>query len=128
MPSLKRSMPQRTVIHTKTSILISNDSPVSLCASVDAAWQRRGSGRSYNSLSGHSSLIGEKTGKVLNYTTRKKSCRFCDTAERNGTKPREHDCRKNWQGSSKSMEPNMAIDMIKGKPVILFKLVQYQAT
>ena len=99
-----------------------NDSPVSLCASVDAAWQRRGSERSYNSLSGHSSLIGEKTGKVLNYTTRKKSCRFSDTAERNGTKPREHDCRKNWQGSLKSVEPNMAIDMIKGKPDDSFQI------
>ena len=37
---------------------------ISVHASADAGWQKRGSGRSYSSLSGHASLIGDKTGKV----------------------------------------------------------------
>ena len=42
-----------------------------IAGSIDAAWQCRGSGRSYRSLSGDSSIIGEKSGKVLKFATRK---------------------------------------------------------
>lgn len=38
--------------------------------------QKRGSGRSYSSLSGHACRIGSKTGKKISYTVRNKSCRF----------------------------------------------------
>ena len=55
-----------------------------IAGSIDAAWQCRGSGRRYRSLSGHSSIIGPKSGKVLKFATRKKSCRYCDTADRSG--------------------------------------------
>lgn len=32
----------------------------SLSARFDGAWQKRGTGRAYNSLTGHASLFGEK--------------------------------------------------------------------
>uniref|UniRef100_A0A8W8NVM8 Mutator-like transposase domain-containing protein n=1 Tax=Magallana gigas TaxID=29159 RepID=A0A8W8NVM8_MAGGI len=46
--------------------------------SFDAGWQTRGSGWNYASLTGHASMIGQKTGKVLSYAVRCKKCRICD--------------------------------------------------
>lgn len=34
-------------------------------ASFDAGWQTRGSGKNYATLSGHASMIGRTTGKVI---------------------------------------------------------------
>lgn len=34
-------------------------------ASFDAGWRTRGSGKNYASLSGHASMIGRTTGKVI---------------------------------------------------------------
>ncbi|VDI68303.1 Hypothetical predicted protein [Mytilus galloprovincialis] len=42
--------------------------------SFDAGWQTRGSGWQYNSNTGHSSLVGVKTGKVLDYDGQVKAC------------------------------------------------------
>ena len=86
---------------------------VSVRASADAGWQKRGSGRSYSSLSGHASLIGDKTDKVLALETRNKQCRTCDTSERLKRKPLNHDCRKNWQGTAKAMESDMVVSMLQ---------------
>lgn len=76
--------------------------------SVDAGWQKRGSGKSYDSLSGHCSMIDSLTGKVVDFAVRSKQCRTC---ERTSTK--EHDCRKNWAGSSKAIEPDMVVEMLE---------------
>ncbi|XP_062585262.1 uncharacterized protein LOC134246936 [Saccostrea cucullata] len=91
-----------------------NDGGGGIRVSADAGWQTRSSGRKYNSFSGHSVLIGDKTGKVLQYDVRCRKCRICYNAEKKGTTPAEHDCRKNWDGSAKSMEPDMIVGMIKG--------------
>ncbi|XP_076082639.1 uncharacterized protein LOC143053746 [Mytilus galloprovincialis] len=61
-----------------------SDGNDNVTVSVDAAWQRRGSGRSYDSLTGHCSMIGSKTGKVINYKWRSKACRICQRAETSG--------------------------------------------
>ncbi|VDI35108.1 Hypothetical predicted protein [Mytilus galloprovincialis] len=45
--------------------------------SFDAGWQTRGSCWQYNSNTGHSSLVGVKTGKVLDYDVRSKLCSIC---------------------------------------------------
>lgn len=58
-------------------------------------------------------MIGCKTGKVLEYAVRSKTCRVCDRAERYGYKGKEHDCRKNWSGSAKAMEPDMVVEMVE---------------
>lgn len=79
--------------------------------SFDAGWQTRGSGRNYASLSGHASMIGEKTGKILSYAVRCKKCRFCDKAPVSA-EVNKHDCRRNWEKSSKAMEPDMALEML----------------
>ena len=53
-------------------------------------------------------MIGVKSGKVIGYSTRNKRCAICEAASRTGqAKVRCHDCRLNWSGSSKAMEPDM---------------------
>ena len=87
----------------------------------DTGWQKRGSGRSYNSKSGHSALFNEKGG-LVNYAVRITSCRTCSVAEKSSRPPPPHDCRKNWSGSAKAMEADMGAELVKkqidrGKPV-----------
>ncbi|XP_021350929.1 uncharacterized protein LOC110448808 [Mizuhopecten yessoensis] len=80
--------------------------------SFDAGWQTRGSGWQYNSNTGHSSLVGVKTGKVLDFDVRTKFCSICQHhLGRKDTIP-NHQCNSNWQGSSKGMEPDMALSMV----------------
>ena len=62
-----------------------------------------------NSKSGHSSVIGEKAGKIVDYEVKIKSCRVCYIAVRNGAPPRQHNYRKSHDGSSKSMEQASAV-------------------
>ena len=53
-------------------------------------------------------MIGVKSGKVIGHSTRNKRCAICEAASRTGqAKVRCHDCRLNWSGSSKAMEPDM---------------------
>ncbi|XP_068698222.1 uncharacterized protein [Montipora foliosa] len=93
--------------------LNTDDSLTRLVASYDMAWQRRSNGRTYNSLSGHGSLIGKETGKIIGVGTRITACRVCDTAASSQKEPKKkHDCRVNWDGSSKGMEPNLAVEML----------------
>ncbi|CAC5392601.1 unnamed protein product [Mytilus coruscus] len=78
------------------------DSTSGICISTDTCWQKKGSGRSYNSLSGVSTLIGKTTGKVVNHKVRISSCRICERAKGRGILPRQHKCRKNWSGWQRS--------------------------
>jgi hypothetical protein len=84
-----------------------------ISASFDGAWQKRGTGKAYNSLSGHASLFGEKTKKCIAFNVKCKRCRICAVASAKKTSPRIHKCRANWTGSAKAMEPAMACDMLK---------------
>ena len=60
--------------------------------------------------------MGLKTGKVLAYTTRCKLCRICSYASREGKQVKQHDCRKNHNGSSKAMEPSVACELWNAAP------------
>lgn len=57
-------------------------------------------------------MIGSKTGKVVGYSVMSKTCRTCNY-NKSRTCEKDHDCRKNWSGSSKSMEPAMAAKIIR---------------
>lgn len=74
------------------------------------AWQQRNGG--HNSSTDHGAVIGAFTGKILDFDTRCKSCRICNSAAKKGQKPRTHDCRKNHVGSSKSMVHDVAVDLL----------------
>ena len=58
-------------------------------------------------------VLGIKTGKVIGYATRSKRCATCQAATRTGRKAKYHDCRCNWDGSSKSMEADACAELIK---------------
>ncbi|CAG2217615.1 unnamed protein product [Mytilus edulis] len=83
-----------------------------ITVAVDAGWQKRGSGRSYDSLTGHCSMIGTRTGMILDYSLRSRTCRVCVTARRMKKIPKVHTCRKNYSGSSKAMEADMVVQMV----------------
>jgi hypothetical protein len=89
------------------------DESVNLSASFDAGWSKRGTGRSYNSNTGHGVLIGKETGKIISYDIKSKVCAVCEYASRKRITVRKHKCYKNWSGSSKAMEPALAVDMMK---------------
>ncbi|XP_062579139.1 uncharacterized protein LOC134241063 [Saccostrea cucullata] len=84
-----------------------------LVVAVDAGWQKRGSGKTYDSLSGHCSMVGPLSDKVLSYSLRSKNCRVCSVAESTNKNPAAHECSKNWEGSSKAMEADMVIEMVQ---------------
>ena len=66
----------------------------------------------YNFI-GAGSMIGLRSGKVIAYGTRTKRCAVCEAATRDGSTPRLHDCRLNWSGSSKAMEPDVGAQLAK---------------
>ncbi|CAC5369589.1 unnamed protein product [Mytilus coruscus] len=81
--------------------------------SFDAGWQKRGSGWSYNSHTGHASLIGVNTGKVVEFDVRTRNCSICQYHIGKNEPNPPHECNVNWTGSSKGMEPDMACSMIQ---------------
>ena len=84
---------------------------VGVTVAYDMGWAKRG--RAMNSLTGVGTNIGARTGKVVGYATRSKRCITCEVAKRKKRPPREHDCRHNHTGSSKSMEPAVAVELAK---------------
>nr|XP_019919129.2 uncharacterized protein LOC109617446 [Crassostrea gigas] len=87
-----------------------------LTAGFDGAWQKSGTGRAFNSLAGHASLIGNKRKKCIGISVMGNRCRICEHAEKKGVPPRKHNFSRNWSrsGSAKSMEPAMACEMLHG--------------
>ena len=89
------------------------NSQINIDVSCDAGWQRQGSRKSYSSLSGHETLTGAKSGKIIDYGTRIKQCRICDNASRKAKVIRKHNCQKNWDNTAKLKEADMAVSMVK---------------
>lgn len=56
-------------------------------------------------------MIGTLSGKIVNFSTRSKSCHICSLYT-NSTPP-PHDCSINWHGSAKGMESDMIEEMVK---------------
>ena len=79
--------------------------------SYDMGWQRRSSGRNYNSMSGHGSIFAN--GSLVAFGVRTTTCRICEVAAKNKKSPPIHDCRRNWDGSSKAMEADVAVELFK---------------
>ena len=62
-----------------------------------------------NSKTGFGSLIG----KVVAFGTRNTSCGTCNIAERKRKEAKSHDCHKNWTKSSKTMEPDVEVELLR---------------
>ena len=91
------------------------DGLLPLHVSYDMGWSKRD--HAHNSLTGHGAVMGSLTGKALDFTTRNKFWRTCQSASQTGGNPKPHDCRVNHQTSSKSMEPLSAVELFKRAPV-----------
>ena len=68
-----------------------------LDASYDMAWQQKGSGNVYSSQSGHGSLFGRYSRKIIGIVIKSKLCSFCNTCQWNNPDKEVpfHDCFKN---------------------------------
>ena len=80
----------------------------------DGGWQKRSSGRRYDSLSGHAFPCGALCGNPIGIALKSKFCRICARFTALGVSPiPEHaKCTKNHTGSSISMEADSLLDMI----------------
>ena len=83
-----------------------------LTCSFDMAWQRRSSGRIYDSLSGHAFLVGGLTKKVVNAVVLCKKCKVCEIAKKQKKNCCEHICPINYQVTSKAMEASAALRLV----------------
>ena len=84
---------------------------VGIAASYDMGYNSRGTGRTYDSLAGHSSLFGYRTKKLLDFDTKTRKCFLCER----GHDPMTHDCGGVYQGTAKSMESASAVDLLSDK-------------
>ena len=71
---------------------------VDLKASYNQGWQRKSSGRAYQSE------------KILSYGTQISNCKQRGVNKVTGY-VKEHDCRVNWRGNSRVRESDLAVDM-----------------
>jgi hypothetical protein len=97
-------------------------------ASYDMAWQQKGSGHVYNSQSGHGTLFGRHSRKIIGLVIKSKLCCYCNTFTRKhpDTEVPLHLCWKNHVGSSGSMESSGAVqvlvDAFEQKKVVIKRL------
>ena len=100
-------------------------------AGTDMGWQQKGSGRCYNSKSGHAFFIGDKTRLVVAKELCSRACATCKswytTHPMDGIEPPEHRCTINHEGTSGSMEAKAVLLMYERlysrKQVILSHIV-----
>lgn len=76
--------------------------------SYDMGWQKRSSGRRYDSHSGHAAVVGVNTRKPIWLAVMSKLCNICLFGEASVD---AHDCTRNFEGSSGSMEPSALVMM-----------------
>ena len=74
---------------------------------VDGGWSKRSHKHSYNAKSGVAIIVGVHTGKLLHVGVRNKYCSVCAQAAKHNKQPQQHDCYKNWDGPSSSMETDI---------------------
>ena len=53
-------------------------------------------------------MIGDKSGNCISYCVKSTDCRKCLFTD----DPTDHDCRKNFSGSAKSMESAIVVDLV----------------
>lgn len=98
----------KTELEIELNNSITFDDVVRIMVSYDMGWSKKGAGQSYNSLNGFGAIIGVKRVLILDYATCNRKCKQCDM----GHDPRNHDCRKNFWGSAKAMEPHVAQNLM----------------
>ena len=77
---------------------------------VDAGWCKREHKHSYNAKSGVGIIVGMQTKQLLHVGVRNKYCSICALKQK---EPIQHDCYKNWEGASSSMELDIIVSGFK---------------
>ena len=117
-----------------------------LTVSVDMGWQKRSSGRRYDSPSGVLHCIGARSKKIIYSFVYRNKCNYCEKLgdllkkyednnndlsdeEKVPLKEeieglREHTCLKNFDGCSKSMECDAIVDLVSNAPHALKCYIQ----
>ena len=81
-----------------------------ITVTVDGGWSKRSHKHSYNAKSGVAVIIGNATKKLLFLGVRNKYCSICAVAANKDTTPQQHNCFKNWNGSSRAMETDILLE------------------
>ena len=76
-------------------------------------WQKKSSGRRYESSSGHAFIVGERIKGIIGMVLYSEACRKCDAAEKRGEESEEHECPKHFKGSLKIMESSTILKMVE---------------
>ena len=77
--------------------------------SMDGSWNKRGRTSNF----GHVTAFDCATGLAIASGHRSKVCGICDKAKKKGREPDpNHACRKNWDKSSGSMEPDIVVEIV----------------
>ena len=101
--SCKTAMSKERNAAIKKGVKADDQGCINIPCSYDMGWQKRGKG--------HAAVMGLTYRKVMDYTTRTKSCRVCTNATKNGKESKQHNCRLNHTASSKAMEPMAAVHL-----------------
>ncbi|KAJ8665596.1 hypothetical protein QAD02_007258 [Eretmocerus hayati] len=101
--AMQAVIPFRT--STKNNCVVAMQTMIPFKGSFDTAWPKRG--KSHKSPSGHATVIGHFSGKIIAYDVRNSKCKQCLV-----NKDKHHDCRHNHRGSAKAMEADMAVECI----------------
>ena len=72
---------KKMLVHT--GAIVNNEGLIETTMSYDGMWMKRSYKTGYNSLSGCGTIIGKLTKQIIDYETRNKKCKVCDTAAKN---------------------------------------------
>ena len=101
-----------TNFKTNTGFIPEEIKQLGIIVSYDMGWQKRSTGRIYDSLSGHGYMIGCLSGKVVSFGVRSKKCVKCTRATNKNMVVKPHFCTINHHGSSGSMEAALALGLV----------------
>ena len=80
---------------------------------VDGGWSKRSHKHSYNAKSGVGIITGKATNKLLHIGVRNKYCATCAKTDKKREESSQHNCFKNWDGASSSMETDIIVEGFK---------------
>ena len=76
----------------------------------DGGWSKRTHKHSYNAMAGVGVIFGARTKKLLHIGIKNKLCYTCSRASTVNINPAPHECFKNWDASSQSMESQIILE------------------
>ena len=86
---------------------------IGIYGSYDMGWTKRSSGNRYNSMTGHVFLIGCRCKLIIAARIASKKYSTCAANDKEEGEAPAHQCPLNHEGSSKSMEADSALVIVK---------------